>query len=373
MVITTTVQACIIPFIIKRLYDPSRKYAGYQQRNITHLRTNDEFRVLVCIHRPDNISSIIKLLDASNPSIQTPIAVFVLHLIELMGRTTPVFISHQFQTRTVSDHSLSENVMVAFEQYEESKDNYAVSVQNFTAISPPKLMHEDICTLALNKLTSLIIMPFHRKWAMDGSLESENHSIRSLNCSVLDRAPCSVGILIDRARLVRLTSLKSSSIPIECRVAMIFIGGHDDHEAFAYAKRMVQGSGISSLTVIRFIAKDPGVVQQWELMLDAEVLKEVKTNKIMGDKPVRYREETVFDGPELALRIREMVGEYELMIVGRRHNVQCRQTSGLMEWSEFPELGVVGDLLASTDLESRTSVLVVQQQRMASGAKHLLV
>lgn len=38
------------------------------------------------------------------------------------------------------------------------------------------------------------------------------------------------------------------------------------------------------------------------------------------------------------------------------------QTMGLSEWCEFPELGVVGDLLASTDLSSRVSALVVQQQ-----------
>jgi hypothetical protein len=59
-----------------------------------------------------------------------------------------------------------------------------------------------------------------------------------------------------------------------------------------------------------------------------------------------------------------MMNEYDLIIVGRRHNVNSPQTSGLAEWSEFPELGTLGDLLASSDLNNGTSVFVVQQQKM---------
>ena len=48
------------------------------------------------------------------------------------------------------------------------------------------------------------------------------------------------------------------------------------------------------------------------------------------------------------------------------------QTSGLAEWNEFPELGIIVDLFASSDISSRTSVFVVQQQkqRIAVGRRN---
>ncbi|KAK8628970.1 hypothetical protein V6N13_077829 [Hibiscus sabdariffa] len=45
-------------------------------------------------------------------------------------------------------------------KYEENNRGL-VTVNAFTAISPPKLMHEDVCTMALNKQTSFILLPFH--------------------------------------------------------------------------------------------------------------------------------------------------------------------------------------------------------------------
>jgi hypothetical protein len=35
----------------------------------------------------------------------------------------------------------------------------------------------------------------------------------------------------------------------------------------------------------------------------------------------------------------------------------------LENWTEYPELGVIGDLLASRDMKSKASILVVQQQQ----------
>jgi len=49
--------------------------------------------------------------------------------------------------------------------------------------------------------------------------------------------------------------------------------------------------------------------------------------------------------------------------VGRRYEMDCPQIMGLKQWSEVPELGVLGDLLASPDLHCQTSILVIQQQR----------
>ena len=74
------------------------------------------------------------------------------------------------------------------------------------------------------------------------------------------------------------------------------------------------------------------------------------------------------DGPDTALVIRSLVTEYDLIIVGRQAGVETPQTSGLLQWSEYPELGVLGDLLASTDAAGKASVFVMQQQRTAKDA-----
>ncbi|XP_062175983.1 cation/H(+) antiporter 4-like [Alnus glutinosa] len=348
--------AIFMPLLVKFLYHPSRQYAGYQKKDIMHCASNAELRILTCIYRQDNVVAITKLLEISCPSRERPLAIYVLHLIELIGRASPIFISHQMQIKTMSNSSYSENIIHSFDHFEQDNEG-AVSVDFFTAISPLKSMHDDICILGLDKLTSLIVLPFHRKWSIDGSVELEDNTMRTLNCSVLELAPCSVGILIDRGHLG--SSMVSSESSYS--VAMIFFGGDDDREALSFAKRMANHSKIA-LTVIHFVATYNEGNTYWDEMLDSEVLKDAKLNNI-GDEYVIYLEVTVKDGPQTALMVRCMVNEYDLIIVGRRYNVESLQTSGLAEWSEFQELGVIGDLLASSDLNSRTSVFVVQQQQ----------
>lgn len=55
--------------------------------------------------------------------------------------------------------------------------------------------------------------------------------------------------------------------------------------------------------------------------------------------------------------------EFDFIIVGRRNGVKSEMTAGLENWTEYTELGVIGDLLASPDMETKASILVVQQQQ----------
>ncbi|PRQ34681.1 putative cation/H+ exchanger [Rosa chinensis] len=360
---SVVVTSTLVPIIVKRLYDPSRKYAGYERRDIMHLKPNAELKILTCIHRSSNMPAVINLLDAACPSKENPINVCVLHLIELIGRTAPIFISHQVQGKTVSHvNTYSANVILYFNQFEK-ENRGAVNLSIFTAISPPNIMHEDICTLAMDKLTSLIILPFHRKWSIDGSsIESEDNTIRTLNFSVLERAPCSVGILVDRGHLGRSTSVVSTLSTFS--VAVVFLGGKDDREALTFAKRMARDSTIR-LTVIHLVAMGNEYAGgEWDKILDAEVLKEFKYNHV-GEGLVIYLEEMVKDGPQTAFLLRSMVEEYDIIIVGRSHKLESPQTVGLSEWCEFPELGIIGDLLASPDVDCKASIVVMQQQELS--------
>ncbi|BAT86677.1 hypothetical protein VIGAN_04435100, partial [Vigna angularis var. angularis] len=83
MILSIIVVACIVQWSVRFLYDPSRKYAGYQKRNIMSLRAWSELRILVCIHKPSHISSMIDMIDLCCPTAESPIIVDALHLIEL--------------------------------------------------------------------------------------------------------------------------------------------------------------------------------------------------------------------------------------------------------------------------------------------------
>ncbi|TXG60932.1 hypothetical protein EZV62_012295 [Acer yangbiense] len=288
--LTVLVTATAVPVLVKYLYDPSRKYAGYQKRNIMHSKGNSELRILACIYWPDNIPAIISFLQASTPTRESPVAVYVLHLINLSGRDAPLFISHKMQMKTISYRSYSKNVSLSFSCFEENNGG-TVSVHPFTAISPHKLMHEDVCTLALNKLTSLAVLPFHLKWFIDEFTSRE-------------------------------LSLGSSF-----SVAMIFFGDSDDRVALTLAKHMRQNANIS-LTIVRFITKKNEISTDWEKVLDSEVLKDIKPGSTINER-LKYTMEKVNDGEETLSKIQSMAWKHDLIIVGRRNNVETTpQTSG---------------------------------------------
>ncbi|KAK6932951.1 hypothetical protein RJ641_035845 [Dillenia turbinata] len=95
--------------------------------------------------------------------------------------------------------------------------------------------------------------------------------------------------------------------------------------------------------------------------LDGDLIDAVR-HENMHNGRFEYREEVVRDGVGLAKGLKEMVVHFDLMLVGRKQS-PSPLLNGLGEWSEFPELGVIGDMLASTDFTGSTTVLVLQQHR----------
>ncbi|CAN0887985.1 Cation/H(+) antiporter 4 [Linum grandiflorum] len=303
-------NATLIPICVKYMYDPSRKYAGYQARNLFALKPNTDLKILICVHKPHQVGHMITLLDILHSTENDPIEVYALHLVELVGRATPMLISHRNQ-RVMSDNCSIE-VIIAFNQLER-RTFRRTSVNNFTSISQPEFMHDDICTLALDKSASLILIPFHVTWAFDGGIESEDASVRMLNSKV------------------ELTILHLIAKECSC-------GGRNsrlsDEENSAGYERLTDD------VVLELALKEVDVLPN-----------------------VRYVDEVVEDGHQTAMAIRSRAEDHDLFVVGRRRNVESPQTIGLDQWSEFPELGVVGDLLASKHMKTKDGVLIVQQQR----------
>ena len=80
-----------------------------------------------------------------------------------------------------------------------------------------------------------------------------------------------------------------------------------------------------------------------------------------GGRGMGFLEKHVADGAELVAVLRGLQSEYRLFMVGRGRDWSSVLTEGLDEWAECLELGLVGDILASSDFSPTASVLIVQQ------------
>uniref|UniRef100_A0A2N9IDS1 Uncharacterized protein n=1 Tax=Fagus sylvatica TaxID=28930 RepID=A0A2N9IDS1_FAGSY len=321
------VMGAITP-MIKYLYDPSRRYMAYKRRTVMHSRPDSELQILVWINDQENVPTIINLLEALNPSKRSPLSIYLLHLIELVGRANPLLIAHELIKRPTSKASPSKLIVNAF-KYNEHINHGVVTVFPFTTISHCKTMHDDVCSLALDKSTSLIIVPFYKNIHASGAMGSHKKIIRIVNNNVLDMAPCSIAILIEP----------------------------DDREALALGARIAGHPNIS-LTVIRFL--ENGSVtsgNEEERKLDSEVVSEFRLS-MAGNYHVMYIEEVVIDGTGTISVIQSMENNYELILVGRRHDRRSPLLLGLVDWNEQVEFG---EELASTDFLGNTTILVVQQ------------
>ncbi|GAU34311.1 hypothetical protein TSUD_20170 [Trifolium subterraneum] len=358
MTVNVFVMGTMAHIGVKFLYDPSRKYAGYQKRNIMNLKPNSDLRIVSCIHKPSHIIPIKNVIDICSHTSSNPLVVHVLHLMELVGRSSPIFISHRLQESVDSGHrTFSEDVIVTFDLFEHDNAG-TVSVSTYTAVSPPCSMHDDICYLALDKLASIIILPFHLRWLEDGSIESADENIRSLNTKVLEIAPCSVAIMVNRECSSSINYINNTK-----QIAMIFIGGPDDREALCFAKRTIKDDTYHLVVYHLVSTINNDDFTNWDVMLDHELLKGV--NGVYGSiDNVTYEKVGVENTSDTATFISDIANQHDLIIVGRRNGEKSSQTQALENWIEYPELGVIGDLLASPDTNTKASILVVQQQQM---------
>ncbi|KAL3521270.1 hypothetical protein ACH5RR_019419 [Cinchona calisaya] len=342
--------------LIKLLYDPSRRLVQIRRRTVQHSKRDAELRILVCIHDQQNVPAMVNLLEASNATEESPITVIAVLLIELIGRANPMLIAHQSHRMLQPSSSRSGRTINALRQYELCHEA-CVTFQSFSSISHFDTMHEDICRVALDQNTTLIILPFHKHWEIDGSIGSTNRGIQNTNTKVIERTPCSVAIFVDRGIMRDSVSILNGQSSYH--VAVIFIGGADDAESLSYAARMVRHPHVS-VTVFRFLLL--GSDNTRERKFDNNLIDEIRHANI-GNDHFAYQEEIVRDGVGLAASVRELGSMFDLILVGRNHQ-DSPLLVGLGAWIDCPELGVIGDMLAEPDFERTASVLVVQQQRL---------
>ncbi|CAJ1960498.1 unnamed protein product [Sphenostylis stenocarpa] len=334
--------------VVYHIYDPSRKYKSYIRKTIRNAQQESDLKILACIHNEENVYPIINLLQATNPTESTPISVFILYLVELSGSLIPSLLKNENAKKS------SQQINNVFDQFYKH-NNGDVRLHSFTANTPFASMHDDVCNLAMDSMSNIVIMPFHKQWSVNENMEYSNSSIRILNQNVLKYAPCSVGIFIERIQMSdKLTVIYNKLI---CNIAMVFLGGADDQEALAYSLRVAQHPNVR-LSVFWVRVKIVGSHRKTKNPY-VDLMEHIRYSSSLEGK-VTFNEETVEDGAGTTEFIRRIEPLFGLVIVGKHHLEDSPCTLGLTEWCELPELGPLGNLLAASDFTC--SVLVIQEQ-----------
>ncbi|KAJ4849400.1 hypothetical protein Tsubulata_024485, partial [Turnera subulata] len=332
-----------------------------------------EYPILACIHGPNNAQAVISLIESTRTATKLPMKAYVMHLVELTDRSSSImmvqrarkngspFVNH-FDQGTFDDR-----ITAAFKAYGQINQ---VAIHHSTAISALSTMHEDICHIAKEKEVAMIILPFHKRWSKAGeSIENSGHGWRGVNQMVLKTAPCSVAVLVDRGFGVSHQDVEPS-ITMQKKVCVLLLGEADDCEALELGGRMVEHQ--ANVTVIKIKEKpvsgyktsssnyignkngfsttpsDDGNKEP-----DDPALEEYK-RKWRGR--VDYIEKEVSDIVEAVLGIAQST-QFNLLIAGKR----AKLAKKVDHQAEHPELGVIGDILASSDHGIVPSVLVIQK------------
>ncbi|KAI3691822.1 hypothetical protein L6452_31624 [Arctium lappa] len=366
--LTTFITTPLVVAVYKPAKAPSN--SEYKHRML-HRRgsSTSPFRMLFCFHSVRNIPTMINLIEVLRGTGKKEVLlVHAMHLMELSERSSAILMVHKARKNGLpfwkkDPHSGSDQIVVAFEAFQHLSK---VSIWPTTAISAVSSMHEDICNGAERNRAAMIILPFHKHLRLDGQLETTRAEYRHVNRKVLEYAPCSVGILVDRG-FGGNSHIAASNV--DSVVTVLFFGGHDDHEALAYGARMAEHPGIN-LTVVRFLLNPAGTTTPGSVTVDIkespttaeaqsddEVIKEFNNKSMSKDSNMKYDERVVTDGSEMT----EMIREYSrsnLFLVGRMPEGEV--VALLKTKTECPEMGPIGNLLISPSFTTAASVLVVQ-------------
>ncbi|CAI9100524.1 OLC1v1037644C1 [Oldenlandia corymbosa var. corymbosa] len=381
MILPIAIMTMVASPILGYLYKPKRHFSPSKHRALQKLKPDAELRILACIHELQSVPGITALIEVANATRRSPICLFALQLIRLAKHTTALLIEHGpcggtsgYQNNRRIDGQ-TDQMIAAFEILEQ--ENNFISAQPLTAMSDYATMHEDVCTIGEEKRVSLIVLPFHKRQTVHNRMEDVNPAHKEINENILTNAPCSVGILVDRG--FGLYSKRESEAETDTliRVCMLYIGGRDDREALTFASRTIANPKVL-LTVIRFTRGGKNVEEngknnnnnnqvnavkldiETEQQQDEEFIHEFRQRN-MDRENLRYLEKESQNGAETVTIMKSVAESFDVFIVGRGLGMTSPLTAGLEDWSEYPELGAIGDLLISSDFPSTTSVFVVQQ------------
>ncbi|KAG6508340.1 cation/H(+) antiporter 19-like [Zingiber officinale] len=368
MVLMALFTTFITTPIVMAIYKPARRTPSYKHRTILR-DTESELRVLACFHGSRNIPTLINLIESARGIRRRGLTVYAMHLMELSERSSAINMAHKarrnglpfWNRKQSADHDSADQLVVAFQTFQQLSN---VSLRPMTAISDLQTIHTDILSSAEQKRAALILLPFHKMQQFDGSLDSIGHGYHLVNQRVLRSAPCSVAVLVDRG-LGGAAQVVASEVCYT--VAVLFFGGRDDREALALGARMAEHPGIQ-LVVVRFIPQAIGAMLDGnrdsvsirmdanEIAADEAYIAEFR-QKVMANNSTIKLEQTAVGLKSDVVAAIKAVGRCNLFLVG-----QSAPTVALTDKNDCPELGPVGNYLASSEFSATSSsVLVIKQ------------
>jgi hypothetical protein len=252
-----------------------RAFATTQSRCLQDLRPADhELSVLACVHGAAGVHSMLALAELSGGR-----AVHLLHLVELVTSSNYTITHHLFHHDRDDDDddwaSAREIDQVAAAVAAFTPD----PVQQMRAISSLASMDADVCNAAEDARALLVLVPSVRELRYDCRLVCRSEGRRELNQRVLQRAPCTVGVLVERRHLLGDDAPRRVQ-----QVVALFLGGPDDREAVAYAAR-VAAHPLASVTVCRFLpaaarGRPVVVVEDEEATADEEFMADLHSRLV---------------------------------------------------------------------------------------------
>ncbi|KFK34621.1 hypothetical protein AALP_AA5G169800 [Arabis alpina] len=383
---------------VMAIYKPARgTHRKLKDLSASQDSSKEELRILACLHGPANVSSLISLIESIRTTKILQLKLFVMHLMELTERSSSIIMVQRARKnglpfvhryRHGECHS---SIIGGFEAYRQLG---RVAVRPITAISPLPTMHEDICHMAETKRVTMVILPFHKRWNVDhghqdgegNEPENVGHGWRLVNLKVLKNAPCSVAVLVDRG----LGSIESQNSSIDGsnvveRVCVVFFGGPDDREALELGGRMAEHPAVK-VTVIRFLVREtfrsnavtlrPAPSKSKEknyaiLTTNVDPEKEKESDEgALEDFKSRWKDMVDYKEKEPNNIIEEVLAigqchDFDLIVVGRGRLPSAEVAALAERQAEHPELGPIGDVLASSVNHIIASILVVQQHNKA--------
>lgn len=195
------------------------------------------------------------------------------------------------------------------------------------------------------------------------------------------------------------------------QVVAIFFGGPDDREAASFMAHIARHPSVNA-TLVSFLPEtQSGHINAWSLRCMREFSMTVDLNKeheldelleshflvayqqryinnfvlsiwlyiiwlynscheysimcrYVESEVVTYIERHVSSGPEIVTAFSSMAGSFTLFIVGKESPHLSALMMGVRDGEECPELGPIGDLLASGDIMNSGSVLILQQHKV---------
>ncbi|TVU18258.1 hypothetical protein EJB05_34347 [Eragrostis curvula] len=356
-----------------------------------------ELRVLACIHGGRDVPAVINLVETIRGHTQPRrlVKLYILRMVELTERTSSILMARAARRNGLPflrpRRGGGDQVDVAFDTYAQLGH---VTVRAMTAVSALHTMHEDVAAVAEDKRVSLVVLPFHKRQSPTEG-DDLGPEWRAVNRRILREAPCSVAVLVDRGFG---GGEQVSSDQVAHGVCVVFFGGPDDREALELAGRMAEHPGVQ-VTVIRFVDAGKGDEQQQAAevtlrpsstknadrnytfstaVVDARGEKELDDAAVaefrqrMGDGlQVRFEERAVMAAAGSNNVVDEVVAigksrEYGLVVVGKGRLPSAMVAQLAVRPAEHPELGPIGDALASSGHGVTASVLVVQQHDMSN-------